>query len=190
MTQFSETADAELLNRLKGGDKFAYLKMYDHYAPVLLNYAASRLTDVNDAADLVHDVFLQVWLSREQIKEIKPYLYTLLRNRIIDYVRKNSVRTVYANMLQALESEPEYNMENKLEAKEMQSIIDQAISELPERTREIFKLNRIEGLSIKQIAELLNISEQTVKNQLGNAKNQLRKVTKGFSLLVILYLFY
>jgi RNA polymerase sigma-70 factor (ECF subfamily) len=183
-------AETELISLLKGGDEQAYMQIYDHYAPPLLNYAASRLADLQDAEDLVHDVFLKLWTSRVQVKEIKPYLYALMRNRIIDFVRRNATRTVYSNMLQALASEPEYNMEQELHAKELEKMVEHALGQLPDRMREIYLLSHKEQLGISQISSLLKISEQTVKNQLSMARKQLRQAAKDASLLVILYLLY
>lgn len=179
--------DNSLLQELKNGDVNTYLEIYDHYSKELMAYAASRLTDYEDAADLVHDVFLKLWLSKTQIKDLRPYLYTLLRNLIIDHIRKNSTRTVYAKMLQSL-VEPEYNMEEELNARELQKIVDEAISGMPARAKEIYKMSRLENLSIQQIAQRLNISEQTVKNQLSIANNLLRQASKGGLLLLILQL--
>jgi RNA polymerase sigma-70 factor (family 1) len=190
MVTYSLYSDHELTALLKKGDEHAYMRIYDHYAPALLNYAASRLADADDAADLVHDVFLKLWTSRTLVKEVKPYLYALLRNRLIDFVRRNATRTVYANMLQALAGEPEYNMEQELDAKELQRTVNMIIEQLPEKTKKIYKLSRFENMNIYQIAELLGISPQTVKNQLSNANHQLRAAAKGSSLLAILYLFY
>jgi len=190
MAIFSLPNETELLRLVAEGDERAFLKVYDHYGPALLNYAASRLADADDAADLVHDVFLKFWTSRENVQEIKPYLYALLRHRLIDFVRRNATRTIYADMIQALASEPEYNMESELDAKELQRTIDAAVAQLSERTRSIYELSRAENLSISEIAARLGISEQTVKNQITLAKNQLRAAASGASLLVILYLLY
>lgn len=176
-----------MLHELKNGDVQAYLKVYDHYAKGMLAYAAARLATAEDAADLVHDVFLKVWVSRAQIQVLKPYLYTLLRNLIIDHIRRNTTRSGYAKMLQNLD-EPEYNMEQELYARELQKIIDEAIDKLPLRAREIYQLSRLKHMTIEQIALRLHISEQTVKNQLSIANNILRKASKNGLLLLILQL--
>lgn len=165
------------INRLfSEGAAVSFLLVYDHYAPLLLKYAASRLKDIDDAADLVHDVFLKAWVNHKHVRAVKPYLYTLLRHRLIDHIRRNASRTEYVEMLRTLATEPTVDLEEYIDAKDLQQFLNRALGQLPPRTRQIFRLRRDNHLSISQIAHHLNISEQTVKNQLSNAHNQLRKV--------------
>lgn len=181
-------SDHELDVLFRDGDAQSFLTIYDHYAPLLLRYAASRLKDMDDAADLVHDVFLKAWTGRRHIRSVKPYLYTLLRHRLIDHVRRNISREAYADMLRNLAGEPSFAMEEELEAKELRQVVNQAIGRLPRRTQEIYRLRRDRHLSVRQIALQLNISEQTVKNQLSNAHNLLRKMMARFQLVLLLEL--
>lgn len=182
-------SDGELNTLFREGEADSFLIVYDHYAPLLLKYAASRLRDIDDAADLVHDVFLKVWMCRKHVRSVKPYLYTLLRHRLIDHVRKNASKEGYVEMLRTLAVEPAINMEQELEAKDLQQFINRGLGQLPPRTQEIFRLRCDDHLSVRQIAVQLNISEQTVKNQLSIAHNRLRKLIAIIQLLLLLNLF-
>ncbi|MFS8616973.1 MAG: sigma-70 family RNA polymerase sigma factor [Solitalea sp.] len=181
-------SDDEVNSLFREGPADSFLMVYDRYAPKLLQYAASRLRNMDDAADLVHDVFMKAWLTRDRVREIKPYLYTLLRHRLIDHVRKNVSRQEYLEILRTLSSGQVVYLEPELHARDARQFISRALVQLPPRTREIFRLRRFDHLSIRQIALHLNISEQTVKNQLSNAHNWLRKSMAGLQLLALYFL--
>ncbi|MEB0280807.1 MULTISPECIES: RNA polymerase sigma-70 factor [unclassified Mucilaginibacter] len=178
MASYSILNDLELIDLLKKDDEPAFAEIYARYAGLLASFASSKLFDAEDARDIIHDVFVKLWQERKQLqidRDVKAYLFKTTRYRIVDKIRKNITREEYADMMQALASNYEPGIEQQIAAKELQQSIAKSLDELSPRVKEIYLLSREENLSITEIAALLQLSEQTVKNQLSTALNHLRQ---------------
>jgi len=184
----SPLSDELLCAPLKNGDEGAFAAIYDRFAADLIAYAGARLFRLEDARDIVQDVFLKLWHDRLTLQiHTGPgnYLYTATRNRVIDHIRKNAIREEYGMLLQHLGTNEAADAQQLLAAKELALRVQQALSALTPKVREVYRLSREQQLSIPEIAAQLNVSEQTVKNQLTTALNHLRKslVVPGFILV-------
>jgi len=150
-------------------------RLYDDYYPALCLFTNKYLGDLDLSRSLVQELFVDLWLKREKLivgkDSVKCYLFKAVRNKSIDYLRE-SKKTV------SLSAVPEYSLnspfEDKLEEAELNARINQSISELPDKCREIFLLCRFEGLKYGQIAEKLNISVKTVEMQMGIALKKMK----------------
>ncbi|WP_285057945.1 RNA polymerase sigma-70 factor [Pedobacter ginsengisoli] len=182
MAAYSAYSDQELTVLLKQGDQYAYAEIYGRYVKGLVRFAETKLYSLEDARDLIQDVFVGLWSDRDSLEineSLKSYLFGIVRFQIINRIRKNIVREDYAAKLRALS--PAYvSLEEELELKELESNIKAKLSELPEKTQAIFQKSREQHLSIKEIAEELNLSEQTVKNQISIALKYLKKSFSAF----------
>ena len=190
MSQIPELSDKELLDLLKRDDNAAFTEIYRRYAETLASFAAARLFHLDDAEDILHDIFVKLWEDRHHkviTGELKSYLFSATRYRIIDKIRKNVVRYDYSQLIQATGLGNAHSGDQLLEAKELQENIGKLLNELPARTREIYGLSRNDQLSILEIAKKLNISEQTVKNQLTTALKHLRKSIISIGLLIFYF---
>ncbi|MGF7073416.1 RNA polymerase sigma factor [Mucilaginibacter sp. R-33] len=177
MAKYLVLTDLQLIDHLKKDDENAFSEIYSRYADSLADFATSKLFDVEDARDIIHDVFVKLWQQRAQLKidrDLKAYLFKLTRDRIVDKVRKNITRREYAAMLDSLAVGYEVTIEQKIAAKEIAKSIETSLDELSPRVKEIYLLSREENLSIIEIADKLQLSEQTVKNQLSTALKHLR----------------
>jgi RNA polymerase sigma-70 factor (family 1) len=189
MTDYKQLTDEQLVVLIKNGDQQAFAEVYKRYAESLAGFASSKLYDLDDARDILHDMFVKLWENREQLyitSNLQSYLFTIVRRRIIDKIRKNVTREDYALMVQSLVIGHGHGADKQLEAKELQQRINKSLDQLPPRVKEIYKLSRQDGLSNHKIAEKLDLSEQTVKNQLSAALKHLRKSLTGFSVLSFL----
>jgi RNA polymerase sigma-70 factor (ECF subfamily) len=183
--------ETELLGLLKEGDTKAFTSIYQLHAPALTGFAASRLSSVEEARDIIHDLFTHLWDSRETLQvngSLKAYLFAAVRYRIIDQIRKNITRKEYAGMLERLYEHMVADSEAEIISKDLQHTLDHAIEDLPNRTKEIYRMSRDRHLAIKEIACQLGLSEQTVKNQLSIALHHLRHSWEKLAILIILFL--
>ncbi|MBL1408256.1 RNA polymerase sigma factor [Sphingobacterium faecale] len=154
----------------------------------LFKLAFHLTKDQHIARDIVHDVFLKLWETRDQFEKIKSmesFLFILTRNKVMDYLRKASAdvrlkETIWHSM-QQISAEPIHPVEDK----EFRSELQQAIDMLPPQ-RKIIYLMRDEGYNYKEIANELQISHHTVKNQLSAALKSIRKLLKNFQVLLCL----
>lgn len=178
--------EKELLQRLSLGDETAFASIYDLYAPSLISFAGARLISLEEARDIIHDLFVYLWAEREHLiisHSLKAFLFATTRYRIIDHIRRNVKRREYIDKLQLLPESVDGNIDNDLDAKELHLAIEKAVDQLPPRTREIYRLSRHEHLTVAEIAGQLSISEQTVKNQLTTALSHLRSFISRLSVL-------
>jgi len=189
MTAYPKYSDEQLVALLKKGDQQAFAEIYRRYAESLAGFAAFKLFNLDDARDILQDLFVKLWENREQLyitSNLQSYLYAIIRHRVIDKIRKNITREEYASASQSLASFFQPAGDKQLEAKELQQTIQHSLDQLPARVKEIYKLSREEGLSNTEIAQKLNLSEQTVKNQLSTALKHLRKSLMRISPLVFM----
>ena len=187
MPDLDSYTDIELLLRLQKGEEEAFDILYRKYAESLIEYAASRLHSLDEARDLIHDLFVYIWQERNNISvqiSLRAFLFTAIKYRIIDHYRKNLTQRKYRDEIAKI-SEISIGAEDLMHAKEMEKNIQIAINELSPRVQEVFRLSRFHYLSISEIAKKLGISEQTVKNQLSTALSHLRSKFLDIYLLIL-----
>lgn len=171
------TEERSLLISLKQGDKAVFTTLYRKYWNQVYNFSKLYLSNRSAVEEVVQEVFIKVWETREFISEdnnFKGLLFIITRNLIFNKHRRSLNEDFYKmTVLSAIEDS--YNMEEEIEAKDLKEYIDLLVKELPPRRREIFNLSREKNLTYKEIAALLDISEKTVENQIGEALKYLRK---------------
>ena len=154
-----------------------------YYRPLCL-FALHYLHDIDNAEDTVQDCFAELWERKDsgmEISDIKSYLYSMVRNRCIDIVKKDSLidNNVQPSDLEGIISEEECEERSYDEAR-LWTVIDS----LPEKCREVFLLAKRDGMKYEEIAVRMNISVNTVKNQMNkalkNLKEGIRKVYMFF----------
>ena len=145
--------ERELILLLKQGSKDAFTALYKQYWKQVYNFSRLYLTGDD---------------------HFKGLLFIITRNQIFNRHRKNVNEDFYKVTVLAALEEP-YDVEEEIDAHNLQEYIDRLIDELPPRRREIFNLSRKEQKSYKEIALLLNISEKTVENQISEALKYLKK---------------
>ncbi|AOM78402.1 RNA polymerase sigma-70 factor [Pedobacter steynii] len=184
MANYNTFSDLELISLLKDSahDQKAFSEIYSRYVRVLIRFAESKLYTLEDARDVIHDLFTGLWDERSTLEiqeSLKSYLFGIAKYKIINKIRKNIVRESYAEKLRTL-SPAYHSLEEELNAKELRTNVRSKLDQLPQKTRYIYQSSRDEHKSIKEIAEELNLSDQTVKNQISIALNHLRKSLSAF----------
>jgi len=171
-------SDAMLLQAIRQGDAAAFKLLYDRYWQRLYVKACQRV-EKSEAKDIVQEVMTTLWRRRNDVftfedGEIGRYLFTAVKYRVISHYAYGAaeIRNTELFDLPAAYANP-------LEAKEFSEFIESEIRQLPPRMQEIFRLSREEELSIGDIARRLNLSEQTVKNQLTEALRRLREAVRS-----------
>lgn len=181
MTGYSLYDCRQLLDMLSQGDEAAFTEIYTRFWKKLFAIAYNRLKDTEAAEDVVHDVFVSLWTNREnnEIQLLENYLGTAVKYMVFARIRKMQRERIYAeSSRQAVIIEP--SVENALHCKKILEIIKTEVEQLPEKCQLVFKYSRYEGLTTREIAEMLHISPKTVENQLSKALKQLKLVTRSF----------
>jgi len=188
MSAYSTYSDQELVAAIKDRDQLAFAQVYDRYLPLLLRHAVDMLRDEEQARDVVQDIFQMLWEKAGELEihtSLSSFLYASTRFRILKQIRHSKVAEAYAATLQQEMESGIASTDEQLEEKELRKKIEEGISRLPAKMREVFELSRMQELSHKEIAKQLNLSDHTVKRQVSNALKIMREsLNKGLSFFI------
>lgn len=179
MSNYREFSDAELVDILQsGGDVIgAFTVIYDRYQVPLVLHADRMLHDQDLAKDVVQDIFSKLFLQREEIHintSLKSYLYTAVRHQVFNSIKHAKVKINYAADFFTYAKESGDLADEQVCLKELASVIEAEIVKMPPKMREVFEMSRKQFLSQKEIAKMLNLSENTVRNHIHAAIKKLR----------------
>lgn len=180
--------DKELVILLKSGSKQAFDVIYRRHHAVLYLFARRLIKDDDTAADLVQEVFVKLWEHSSILPfdiNIKSYLYSMIRNRVLNYIRNNRSRMMNNyKIVQDMTLDCEDEILNLMEDKDMTHRFDKAVQSLPSQQRRVILL-KLKGKTSKEIARMMELSLNTV-----NAHYRLGlKALKNKLLILMLMLF-
>lgn len=179
--------DRELIGALKEGNIKAFDQVYYKYNRKLFVFSLRFLKDREEVEDMIQKVFTTIWERREHLDENKSfegYLFRIVRNEIYDILKLRIIREHYHDyLLNSYDSDLD-----DLEKKKMIENVFQLIDNLPERRAKIFRMSKEEGLTYKEIAEQLHISENTVDTQIRHSLNYLRKEMLRYQRIILFFI--
>lgn len=185
-TYFSYT-DTDLLKLLSENDEAAFDLLYTrHWADMYMS-AFTILREQEASKDIVQDIFVWLWAHRHilVIQSPRSYFNAAVKFKVANYIRNRRAReSLYEELAKYNPIGQFASTEEIAEIKELKAIIQQAILDLPEKCREIFRLKREEHLSNKEIAERLGISVKTVENQMTIALSRIRQTLEPYMIMV------
>lgn len=162
--------------RIRLGEQAALGELMDRHWKPLVRYALRFLGDLDGAEDAVQEAFVRVWAKRaDWVPSGNPrsFLYRIVRNLVLQEREKREVRRRWREARPPEEPAGD-SPDDSLEADTLRRDLDRAIGALPARRQEIVVLARFHGLSYRQISEVMEISPQTVANQMSAALRELR----------------
>jgi RNA polymerase sigma-70 factor (family 1) len=178
---------SDLFVRLAQDDEEAFTQIVHFFYEKMLPVAISLVRSEAVARDIMQDVFLKLWLNRALMATIEnpaAWLHVVVSNTTSNYIRAQLRYELRAknSVVNAPDAEEIWT---DLDARFTKSLIDEAISELPAKRRLVFLLSRREGLSRKEIAARLSISENTVRNQLTDAIQFIQEHLKSKGIFLV-----
>ncbi|MBK3519969.1 RNA polymerase sigma-70 factor [Carboxylicivirga marina] len=189
-----DRGDNFLIKELKKGNKDAFEFVFKQYYSSLCLYAAKYTSDDSGAEDIVSSFFLNFYKKRQILQintSLRAYLYQSIRNLCLNHLRDIKKQATLINQedrahLHAFEcNETVYET---LIGKEVEQKITEALEQLPEQCRIIFEMSRFKGMKYKEIAEVLDLSVNTIETQMSRALKKLREDLKEYLHLVVGFL--
>lgn len=180
-----------LVAELRNSDVEAFDFLYHQYNNKLYHFAFSLLKNEEDACEIVQETFFRIWEKRNNIdssKSFKSFLFSVSYHLIIDQLRVRLKDQEFRNSLNKYFSEPSNFQENRLDYNTLETEINKAVDELPEKRKKIYRLSREKGLSYKDIAEQLGVKPKTVENQINLALKHIKTRLGKDILPVLLFL--
>ncbi len=184
----NELTDLDLWLQVKQDNGVAFKTLFDRYWERLYVYAFNRLKSTADAQDVVQEVMISVWSRRASLNietTLTAYLHTAVQYEVLNHFSRAAKITGRSleygkNILPELTS-----YITPLHLKELEALAENEITRLPEKMQQVYRLRQEQHLSVKEISGLLNISEQTVRNQLNSSYQKLKKHLKEAILVAI-----
>lgn len=185
-SSYKEINDEALMVKIQNGDHKAFEELYDRYAEFLFKYFFRRLwKDKEKSEDFVQDVFTKIIQNPESFdsgRSFKTWIFSIANNMTINEYKKQEVRknTVPGLNLEAERVSSDQNPLKNVENKIFKEALEKELGRLDEKHRTCFELRHINGFSNKEVAEMLGISEGTVKSRLFNAIKNISEALKVF----------
>lgn len=179
-SQDSSLDEQELSQAIKDGDHKAFRLFYNEHYDSLLYFLMSRNTDQSTAEDLIQKAFMYIWEKRDLIetdKSLRAFIFRIAYTRMLNFHRDNKKFDAEEVVPEQLDS---ITPEDKTREKELESAIDAAIKQMPDKRGEVFTLCFIEQFTYKEAAEMLELSPKTIENHMGRALKDIRKSLENF----------
>jgi RNA polymerase sigma-70 factor (ECF subfamily) len=184
-----------LFKKIQQGDMKAFELLYKNFHPRMFAYAKRFVTDNEAIKDILQELFSDFWNKKEEINiesSVSAFLFKMLHNRCIDYLRSQMIKNNFASLSSLRLSELKYRYFDFEEdpfptifMAEINEIVGKVIDNLPSQTKEIFRMSRNQGMKSGEIAEKLNLSIRTVEKHIYQTlkilKTQLSDYTQSFS---------
>lgn len=165
-----------LLSQYRNGNRKVFQKLFEMYWESMFLKAKSILFDGDVAKDIVQDIWVELWKSREsrEIKNFEAYIFKAVSYGCFKYLRDNKFNTVQLNVIDSLKfCKPE--IENQYDLEETNIVITNSLKELSPRCQEVYQLSRVENNTNEEIALQLGISKRSVENQVSLALKSIRR---------------
>lgn len=189
--RLSSSSEALLVDMMRRGSTHAFDELYRMYARRLLGFCLQVCKSREDAEEIVQDTFVQLWRHREQIRQaesLKSFLFTTARNRVVNAYRSLASSAIYEDYVDHLDIMGGEEAGVRLSYQEFVNQLETVLSELPPTQSRVIRLSRLEDKSNKEIAQILSLSEQSVKNQLSLGLKSLRNKLQARGYLGALFL--
>lgn len=167
----------ELLKKITEGDEKAFGVLFYQHLPVLQSFALKFTKSEHATEEIIQESFLKIWLNRdklESVENVKAYLYKYVSNECLSYLRKTLRQIKTIDTFKSTHSDLSNDTTDTIHLNEVNKIINSAILNLPAQRKKIYELSRLEGKSIPEIAQALDLSPSTVKNALVIALKSIR----------------
>jgi len=184
--------EIELQQKLSQGSEKAFEDVFLLYFKTLTVFAKKFVNDLQVAEDLVQEVLVKLYETRNTIQfhtSLKAFLFQSVRNKCIDHLRSIKSKSDHHDHIKQVNYEEQFDFNDTMIQAELEEKIYNAINELPTQCQQVFKMSRLEGKKNQEIADTLKISKRTVETQVSNALKRLRKdVFQYLKVLIVMLL--
>tara|TARA_R110002050_G_scaffold81133_1_gene173410 strand:+ start:8661 stop:9251 length:591 start_codon:yes stop_codon:yes gene_type:complete len=192
MKETAPNTEQELVIQLSKSSPIAFQQLFDCYSQKIYRFSLSYLKSDTEAEEIVQEVFMKLWETRRNLKSnksFKSYLFTIAFNVIRKKFNQRMKNERYKHDLFEWLGQEKPSLESRVDFETLLEKLDSLIEQLPEKRKEIFLKRKKEGKSIQHIADEMDISPKTVKNQITESMRFLKKSFNEDDISAMLFYF-
>jgi len=184
---YTSWTDAALLGAVAQNDWRAFAELYERHWYRVFALAYRKLKSREIAEELVQELFATLWHKRGQqaIAQVAEYLLVAINHRVLTYIRAHRVRAHYADYCRNLVNEATHETEDDLAVADLSAAFLRGVELLPEKSREVFRLSRLEHQSVEEIAARLDVTPKAVEYHLTKSLKRMRMYLREFLVALI-----
>ncbi len=169
-------SNERLIKDLKEGSEAAFEEIFKVFWAKLYTIALSKTKSHDEAEEVIQSVFSSLWEKKASlsIHNLEQYLISALRNKIIDRIRTKLIHEKHWIEYRMFLSSQNNEIEETLHFNELSKSVENLLKKLPKKSQEVFRMNRLEGYSKKEIAKLMQISEKAIEYHITKSLKILR----------------
>ena len=189
MPEYSNDTDHTLLEAIRNGDEKAFCEFFKRYWRKIHAVAYSRVRSKEVTEEIVQEIFTSLWDKRASlsINNVPSYLFSAVKYKALNHIESKLVHEKYWDYYKQFVPQEEDVTESTIQYNELMRAVEAGIEQLPEKSKKVFRLNRLEGHSIPEIATLLNLSEKAIQYHVTQSVKKLRLHLKDYILSVAIF---
>lgn len=189
MPSYSTHKDQELLDAIRHDDEGAFSELFKRYGKKVYQMAYSRVRSKEAAEEIVQNLFILLWDKRTtlSINNIASYFFTAVKHKALNIIESQMVHKKYWDYYKKFIPQQENLTERAVEFNELLEAIEERMELLPDKSKKVFVLNRLEGHSVTEIANTLNLSEKTIQYHITRSLKELRLHLKDFIVSLVVW---
>jgi RNA polymerase sigma-70 factor (family 1) len=182
LPDYSHYTDHALLNAIRDDDEKAFAELFKRYWRKVHAMAYTRLKSKAATEEIVQELFISLWDKRatQSIQHLSSYLYQAVKFKVLNYIHSKLVEEKYWDYYKNFIPQKEDATAIAVEYSDLMEAIEDGMQQLPEKSKRVFRLNRLEGHSVSEIANLLNLSEKAIQYHLTQSVKKLRMHLKNY----------
>lgn len=188
MSQYASYSDQELLEAIRHDNEKAFEEIFNRYWSKVYGVAYSLVRSREVTQEIVQGLFISLWDKRASlvVNNLLSYLTTAARHRALDVIESQLVRQKHWDYYKSFIPEQACTTEQDVTFNELVVAIEEKLELLPEKSKRVFMLNRMEGRSVQEIANLLNLSEKAIQYHLTKSTKELKLHLKDYILSAVI----
>ena len=178
----STYSDEELLLAIRQDDEKAFAELVRRYWKHAHTLTYTRIRSLDATKDIVQNLFISIWDKRAtlSIRHFPSYLNAAAKNRILNHIDSQLTLRRHWDYYKQFIAREDYVTDHDVKSNELMEALECGMNELPEKSKKIFRLHKLEGLSISEIARSLNLSEKAIQYHITQSTERLRLHLKNY----------
>ena len=182
---------SQQIEEIRAGKIKTFEILFNAYYPRVKSFAFGMIKDQYEAEEIAQNVFLKLWSNREKLSSdntLSSYIFTIVQNEVYDFFREKHYSLGYQEKMLSTPQNLQYEIDSEYNIKEIKSIVNRTLQNMPPQRRTIYQMSREQFLSNDEIAKTLGLSKRTVEKHISLALATIKKNLGDF--LFWLFIFF